>query len=141
MKAVLPADSARCFPGRLKNSFLPGLSTARAVLLLILFCAALGAFGAERSGSTFTPGTLGDFGVAVVSTNPGLDLRNDMFYYQGTDARTMRNGQIKLRAATPGRLWRRLWQVNVAAHSAPPTGNNSCRTQLRPLRNGGNHGN
>ena len=56
--------------------------------------AARGAFGAERSGSTFTPGTLGDYNLAVVSTNPGLYLRNDMFYYEGTAARTVRNGEI-----------------------------------------------
>ena len=69
---------------------------ARALWLLLLFSAAHGAFGAERSGSTFTPGTLGDYNIAVVSTNPGLYLRNDMFYYEGTDARTVRNGEINI---------------------------------------------
>jgi len=52
--------------------------------------------GAERSGSTFVPGTLGDYNVAVISTNRGLYLRNDIFYYYGTDERTVRNGQINI---------------------------------------------
>ncbi|MEI7902515.1 MAG: transporter [bacterium] len=96
MKIFFYSDSIRGFLDRLKNWFLPGQSVARVIPLLILLYTTLGAFGAERSGSTFTPGTLGDFGVAVVSTNAGLYLRNDMFYYQGTDARTMRNGQINI---------------------------------------------
>lgn len=67
-----------------------------AVLLLLLGPAAIFVRGAERSGSTFIPGSLGDFNIAAVATNSGFYLRNDMFYYGGTDARTMRNGQINV---------------------------------------------
>lgn len=52
--------------------FLSGPSALRAALGLFLCSAFLRAFGTERNGSTFTPGSLGDFGIAVVSTNAGL---------------------------------------------------------------------
>ena len=76
--------------------FLSGSLALRAALWLFLFSASLRAFGTERNGSTFTPGSLGDFGMAVVSTNAGLYLRNDTIYYRGSDSRTVGAGQFKM---------------------------------------------
>ena len=48
MKVCFHADSARWFPARLKNNLLPGQSAVRAIPLLLLFHAALGAGPALR---------------------------------------------------------------------------------------------
>ncbi len=60
------------------------------------FLLAAAGSAAERSGSTYVPGSLGDFNLGVVATNAGFFVRNDMFYYEGTDARAVRNGQVNM---------------------------------------------
>ena len=74
----------------MKNVF-SGLLPLVAALTL-----AASAQAGERSGSTYVPGTLGDFGIGLVATNPGLYARTDLFAYQGTDAQSVRYGRVNL---------------------------------------------
>lgn len=96
MQICLLENAAGKLSRRMKSGFLSVGPVVPAILFAFLLFDLSAAFGTERSGSTFTPGTLGDFSVGMVNTNKGIYLRNDMFYYDGENSRTIRNGQINL---------------------------------------------
>ncbi|MGI9493623.1 MAG: SphA family protein, partial [Geminicoccaceae bacterium] len=49
---------------------------------------------AEGGYSNYVPGTYGDFAVAV-APDPGLTLRNDVYYYSADESRAVLQGQVR----------------------------------------------
>ncbi|MGI9509428.1 MAG: SphA family protein [Geminicoccaceae bacterium] len=61
---------------------------------LVLALVARDAEAAEGGYSNYVPGTYGDFAVAV-APDPGLTLRNDIYYYGADESRAVLQGQVR----------------------------------------------
>ena len=66
----------------------------RLTMFLVIASWSWSAKAAEGGYSNYLPGTYGDFAVAV-APDPGLTLRNDLYYYNADESRAVLQGQAR----------------------------------------------
>lgn len=93
--------------------------------VVILCCLWAGvSLGSENGRSTYSPGTLGDFSLAVLPDSPGFYLRNETFHYEGNNRHTALGGAVKVDAdldawvEIPRVTWVSGWEILGARHGA-----------------------
>jgi hypothetical protein len=86
--------------------------------------AAVQVFGSENGRSTYSPGTQGDFSLAVLPEQPGFYLRNETLYYSGRNTFDMAGGGVGVVADLsavvniPRLTWSSGWEILGARYGA-----------------------